>query len=390
MSQTEKKAYYFAIKDRYLIAVKKEKSIILNEFCLVCGYNKKYAIRLLNKIEPKIKFNKKPGKKKLYVSDKLLEVLKQIWVYADYVCSKRLKIVISLWLPHYEKSFGVLNDNIKNQLLKISPATLDRILKTARIHTKKGLHGTKPGTMLKNQIPIRTDNWDIKKPGFMEADTVAHGGNSTEGDFIWSLTMTDINTCWTENRAVWNKGSIGVVNQIQSIENAIPFELLGFDCDNGSEFLNYHLLRYFKENGKNTAFTRSRPNKKNDNAHVEQKNWTQVRNLFGYDRLDDISLVPLMNDLYLNEWSLYNNFFKPSMKLIEKIKIGSKYIRKYDIPKTPYLRVIDSVYISKEKKASLNKIFNNLNPFDLKDAIDRKLLDIFKKVTVTSNVRQRI
>ena len=390
MSQTEKKAYYFAIKDRYLKATKKEKSIILNEFCHVCGYNKKYAIRLLNKVEPKIKFRKAPGKKKVYSSEKLLEVLKVIWTASDFTCSKRLKAVISLWLPHYEITYEILDKEIRNQLLKISPSTLDRILKTARLHTKKGLHGTKPGTLLKHQIPIRTDNWDINKPGFMEADTVAHGGNSTQGDFIWSLTMTDIHTCWTENRAVWNKGAEGVLKQIQSIENAIPFDLLGFDCDNGSEFLNYHLLRYFAEHGKNTAFTRSRPNKKNDNAHVEQKNWTQVRNLFGYDRLDEERLVHLMNDLYSNEWSLYTNFFKPSQKLIKKIKIGSKYKKKYDIPKTPYLRVIESDFVSKERKIELHKIFNNLNPFELKEAIDRKLKNIFKNVLVTSNVRQRI
>lgn len=390
MSQNEKRAYYFTIKERYLKAKKKEKSIILNEFCLVCGYNKKYAIRLLNKVEPKIKLKKTPGKKKVYSSEKLFEVLKVIWTATDFICSKRLKAVFPCWLQHYEITYGFLDEKIKKQLLKISPSTLDRILKTARLHTKKGLHGTKPGTLLKNQIPIRTENWDINKPGFMEADTVAHGGNSTGGDFIWSLTMTDIHTGWTENRAVWNKGALGVLKQIQSIENAIPFDLLGFDCDNGSEFLNYHLLRYFAENGKNTAFTRSRPNKKNDNAHVEQKNWTQVRNLFGYDRLDDESLVELMNDLYSNEWSLYNNFFKPSQKLIEKVKIGSKYKRKYDIPKTPYLRIIESEFVSKEKKELLHKILNNLNPFELKNSIDRKLKNIFKNVSVTSNVRQRI
>lgn len=390
MSQTEKRAYYFAIKDRYLKANKKEKTIILNEFCLVCGYNKKYAIRLLNKVEPKIKLKKPPGKRKVYSSKKLLEVLKVIWTASDFICSKRLKAAISFWLPHYEITHGILDKEIREQLFKISPSTLDRILKTARMHTKKGLHGTRPGTLLKNQIPIRTDNWDVNKPGFMEADTVAHGGNSTQGDFIWSLTMTDIHTGWTENRAVWNKGSLNVLEQVQSIEKAIPFDLLGFDCDNGSEFLNHHLFRYFTENGKNTAFTRSRPNKKNDNAHVEQKNWTQVRNLFGYDRLDDEGLVELMNDLYSNEWSLYTNFFKPSLKLIEKIKIGSKYKRKYDIPKTPYLRVIESDFVSTERKKELHKIFITLNPFELKDAIDRKLKNIFKKVSVTSNVRQRI
>ncbi len=390
MSQNEKKAYYYAIKDRYQKATKKEKSIILSEFCNVCKYNKKYAIRLLNKIESKIKIKKSPGRKSIYSSSELIKVLKNIWIATDYICSKRLKTAITLWLPHYEKTYEILDENIKNQLLTISPATLDRVLKSARLHAKKGLHGTKPGTLLKNQIPIRTDNWDIKKPGFVEADTVAHCGNSMFGDFIWSLTITDIHTGWTENRAVWNKGAEGVVNQIKNIEKVLPFNLLGFDCDNGSEFLNYHLLRYFTENGKNTCFTRSRPNKKNDNAHVEQKNWTQVRNLFGYDRLDDESLVNPMNELYSNEWSLLNNFFKPSQKLIKKEKINSKYKRKYDIPKTPYLRVMESEFVSKDKKEDLLNLYNKLNPFDLKSVVDRKLKDIFKNISVTSNVRQRI
>jgi len=267
---------------------------------------------------------------------------------------------------------------------------MDRILESARLTTKKGLSGTKPGTLLKNQIPIRDNNWDIDRPGFMEADTVAHCGNTLIGDFVWSLTMTDIYSGWTENRAVWNKGSTGILKQIKDIENALPFELKGFDCDNGSEFLNHCLLKYFTENGKNTKFTRSRPNKKNDNAHVEQKNWTQVRQLLGYDRLEDESCVELINDLYTKDWSLFNNYFRPSQKLLEKTKINSKYIKKYDIPKTPYLRLIESEHISQLKKDELMNIFKNLNPFEIKDEISRKLKAILKNISVTSNVRRCI
>jgi len=390
VSQNEKRAYYFAIKDRYLNAIKKEKSIILDEFCKVCRYNKKYAIRLLNKFEPYFKRKKSSGRKPIYFSDELINALKNIWIATDYICSKRLKSAIPLWLPYYESTYGPLSHKVIKELLKISSATIDRILKPIRKIGNKGLCGTKPGTIIKNQIPIKTDNWDVNKPGFMEADTVAHCGNSTQGDFIWSLTMTDIHTGWTENRAVWNKGAFGVVEQIKNIEISIPFDLLGFDCDNGSEFLNYHLLRYFTENGKNTKFTRSRPNRKNDNAHVEQKNWTQVRHLFGYDRLDIEEIVEPMNDLYSKEWSLYNNFFRPSQKLMKKIKINSKYIRKYDIPKTPYLRVIESDYVSDKEKEKLKQIFDKLNPFDLKCKIEEKLKVIFKNISVTSNVRHRI
>jgi hypothetical protein len=390
VSQSDKKAYYYAIKDRYLNASKKEKSVILDEFCKVCRYNKKYAIRLLNKYEPYFKGKKLSGRKPIYFSEDLINTLKNVWIATDYICSKRLKSAIPLWLPYYESTYGSLSQKIIQELHEISSATIDRILKPIRKIGRKGICGTKPGTIIKKQIPIKTDNWDVNKPGFMEADTVAHCGNSTQGDFIWSLTMTDIHTGWTENRAVWNKGAFGIVEQIKNIEKSIPFELLGFDCDNGSEFLNYHLLRYFTENGKNTKFTRSRPNKKNDNAHVEQKNWTQVRHLFGYDRLNIEELVEPMNDLYSKEWSLYNNFFRPSQKLMKKTKINSKYIRKYDIPKTPYMRVIESDYVSDKEKEKLKQIFDKLNPFELKCMIEEKLKDIFKNISVTSNVRHRI
>jgi len=374
VSKNEKQSYLSAIKERYLKSSKQEKSIILKEFCAVCGYNKKYAIRLLNAKNNKTKKQNKSGAKPKYNSELFISSLKTIWKNTDYLCSKRLKEVIPLWLPHYESFFEILPYNIKEQLLNISPASIDRVLKPARAVLKKVKSaGTKPGTLLKNQIPIKTDNWDVTSCGFVEADTVAHCGNSLSGDFIWSLTITDIHSGWTENRAVWNKGAIGVLEQIKDIEKYLPFSLKGFDCDNGSEFLNYHLLRYFTENGKGTAFTRSRPYKKNDNAHVEQKNWTQVRQLFGYDRLDEQSLVEIMNSLYSKEWSIYNNFFRPSQKLIEKTKINSKYYKKYDKPKTPLLRVMESKEVSEEKKEELKEIFKTQNPFELKKAIEDKL-----------------
>ena len=389
MSQNEKKAYYYAIKERYLKSNKREKSIILNEFCKICGYNKKYAIRLLNKKDT-YKYKKKSGHKPIYTSLEFITALKNIWISTDYICSKRLKSAIDIWLPYYESAYGPLSQNIIDKLKKISPATIDRVLKPIRKIGNKGLCGTKPGSILKNQIPIKTDNWDVNKPGFMEADTIAHGGNSVQGDFIWSLTMTDIHTGWTENRAVWNKGALGVIEQIKNIEKSLPFDLLGFDCDNGSEFLNHHLLRYFTENGNNTKFTRSRPYKKNDNAHVEQKNWTQVRHLLGYDRLDIESLVVPINELYSNAWAFYNNYFRPSQKLIKKTKVNSKYIRKYDIPKTPYMRVIESGHISDKNKENLKKRFEKLNPFELKNKIEERLKEIFKDIMVASNVRHRI
>jgi len=390
MGKNERQAYLKAIRARYQRASKKAKTGILDEFCAVCDYHRKYAIRLLSQ-HRRTQRRRRPGRKPIYPSPELLCALKRLWFACDQMCSKKLKAAIPLWLPFYETTYEPLTTETQNKLLSISAATIDRLLSPVRLkHGRKGLSGTKPGSLLKNQIPIRTHHWDVSQPGFVEADTVAHCGNSLAGDFVWSLTMTDIHTTWTENRATWSKGAQGVLAQIQNIEANLPFTLQGFDCDNGSEFLNHHLVRYFTEHPKVVSFTRSRPYKKNDNAHVEQKNWSHVRQLFGYDRFDDPRLLPLMNDLYANEWSLYQNHFCPSMKLLEKQRINSKYRKKYDAPKTPYQRVMTSVQVAGEAKARLKTVHQSLNPFILKQNIERKLRVIFQYVKVTSNVRQRI
>lgn len=389
MSLSEKRAYLEAIRRRYKQASRGKKSKILDEFCAVCGYNRKYAIRALRKRGTKKRA--KPGRKSYYNDAAILEPLKAIWLATDQMCSKRLKVALKEWLPHYENEHGYLNDIVRFRLYGISPATIDRLLKPFRIeYPTKGLCGTKPGRLLKTQIPIRTDNWDVTQPGFMEVDTVAHCGNSLAGDFVWSLTMTDILTAWTENRATWNKGADGVIKQVENIEKSLPFLLLACDCDNGSEFINHHLIRYLMKRDTPVTFTRSRAYHKNDNAHVEQKNWTHVRHLFGYDRFDNPALVDLMNDLYMNEWSQYQNHFCPVMKLIEKKKINSRYYKRYDKPLTPYYRVLGSAHVSKEKKDKLREQHKTLNPFELKRIIDAKLKHIFKFVAVTPKVRKRL
>lgn len=388
MGHREKYAYLRAIRHRYRIGNRKEKQQILNEFCTVCNYNRKYAIRLLGM--PEYRRKAKRGRKSRYVDPVFLKVLGYIWKASDFMCSRRLKVVIPMWLPFYEQSVEPLAAEVQARLLTISTATLDRILRPLRARYGKGLCGTKPGTMLRNQIPIRTDNWDITRPGFMEADTVAHCGNSLAGDFVWSLTMTDIHTAWTEVRAVWNKGSQGIIEQVQNIEKRLPFVLLGFDCDNGSEFLNNHLVRHFIDRENPVKFTRSRPYKKNDNAYVEQKNWAQPRHLLGYDRIDNPDVVPLINDLYANEYSLYQNHFCPSLKLKSKVRIGSRYRKVYHDPKTPYQRIMESPDILPDVKQALTATHASLNPFQLKMTIERKLKTIFKQISVTSFVRHRI
>lgn len=386
MGRHEKKSYLDKVISRYKEADKAKKALILDEFCAIHGYNRKYAIRLLNKKPKRRKAKIKPrAGRPRYDKVIVLSVLKAIWLATDQMCSKKLKAAIVEWLPHYESEQGLLNDSVRGQLYSLSPATIDRWLKPYRPdYKRKHLCGTKPGTLLKHQIPIKTHHWDVTVPGYLEADTVAHCGSSLAGEFVWSLTLTDINSTWTENRAIWNKGSEGVLNQIEDIERHLPFTILGFDCDNGSEFLNHHLVRYFTDPKKAVQFTRSRPYHKDDNAHVEQKNWTHVRQLFGYARFEDVRLVVLMNNLYKNECSDYQNHFCPSMKLKEKRKVGSRYSKKYDEPKTPYQRLIESDFSTQAVKDSLQEKHKHLNPFALKRRIEQKLKNIFKLVSVTS------
>ena len=266
MGKRERRAYLEAIRARYRRVHKAGKTAILNEFCAVCGYHRKYALRLLGKHKRGNKAAHKPGPASRYDTPELVEALRTIWMSSDQLCSRRLKAALPLWLPHYEASFHALPVDTLVMLGSISAATIDRLLKPIRAKVaRKGLSGTKPGTLLKKHLPIQL--------GFMEADTVAHCGDSLAGDFVWSLTMTDICTTWTECRATWNKGSDGVMKQIKAVQKALPFQVLGFDCDNGSEFFTWHLLRYFQSRKQPIKFTRSRPYHSNDNAHVEQKNW---------------------------------------------------------------------------------------------------------------------
>lgn len=248
--------------------------MILNEFCLNCGYHRKHAIRVLNKFR---RFSKpeprKRGKPSLYNKSSILEPLERIWLTANLPCSKRLKVILPLWLPYYAKEFGGLPLGVIKPLLKISASTIDRLLEPTRIkYKRRGRATTKPGALLRKQIPIKTNQWDETRPGFLEADTVAHCGDSLLGMFAYTIDFVDIATGWTEQRAVWGKGEVGVLKQIKNIEVSLPFPLLGFDSDNGSEFLNHHLLRHFTQRKQPIQFTRSRAYHKDDNSHIEQKN----------------------------------------------------------------------------------------------------------------------
>lgn len=350
---------------------------------------RKHAIRALSAKQAGRPRKSAAGRPALYREKALRDIVVRIWKAADYPCGKRLVAMLPLWLAHDEKRHGPYRPALRDNVARISAATLDRLLLPVRGALQlKGRCGTKPGSLLRTQIPIRMGPWDETEPGFVEADTVAHCGTSMAGNFIWSLTLTDIASTWTECRAVWNKGSMGIVSAIKAIEAKLPFGLKGFDCDNGTEFLNQYLVQYFTEHPKKPVFTRSRPYRKNDNAHVEQKNYSHVRQLFGYGRFENSDLVALMNDLYANEFSRLQNFFCPSVKLLCKERHGSKIIKRYDSPKTPAQRLLDSDHIAKSTKDLLHAQFQSLDPFELHARIQAKLKAISKLVSVTPILRQ--
>ena len=378
MSNSSKKEYLIEIRKRYFTATKTEKSLILDELCAVCKFNRKYAIRVIAKKQTK--GNKRKGRPKKYHSQAVLVFLKDLWVLTNLACSERLKAAIPLWLPHYQlHSNNHLTEKELRLLSEISPSSIKRLLRKLKSNYKKfGLSTTKPGSLLKKQVSIKLNQWDESKPGFIEADTVAHCGSSVSGQFVYTLNTVDIATGWTEQRALWGKGKRGVFEALKCIRKSLPFKILGFDCDNGGELLNYMLLEYFTDQRNPVQYTRSREYSKNDNAHIEEKNWTHVRQFIGYQRFDKVQSVEMLNDLYLNEWRFYLNFFIPAFKLIEKKRDGAKIIKKFSSPLTPYQRLLASEQISQTKKKELTKIFNSLDPFTLEKKMKNKIKNILK------------
>jgi hypothetical protein len=339
MGQKAKWEYVRAIYERYRQADRKRKHAILNEFCVNTGYHRKYAIRLLNGPPPG-KAARGAGRTRrrgLSYSREMLSILAAVWEAAGYPWSVRLKALLPLWMPWIGKRFHV-RPEIARQLLSISPRQMDRRLRANKTQQKRRIYGrTRPGLLLKHQIPVKTDSWDVSTPGFTEVDLVSHSGNSADGEFAHTLNVTDIHTSWTESRAVLGKGQTGVKEALNEVESTLPFRLLGVDSDNGSEFINWHLKQWCES--KEIQLTRGRPYKKDDNAHVEQKNWTHVRKLLGWDRYDSLDAVETINDLYRNELRLWLNLYQPSVKRVKKTRVGSKLRRVYDAPQTPLERV---------------------------------------------------
>jgi hypothetical protein len=376
MGQKSKWEYFKAIYDRYQKATLAIRTAILDEFCQVCHFNRKYAIRKLN--GPRPEKLAKPFKRKRppRYGPIVISILEEVWKHADYPCGVRLKVIIRDWFPWIQQMFH-LSPAIEKQLLSISASTIDRRLKPKKNRIKKRIYGrTKPGSLLKHQIPIKTDNWDVKTPGYSEIDTVSHAGNNADGTFAYTVNDTDILTTWTESYAVLGKGETGIVYALDEIGKALPFKRRGLDSDNGSEFINWHLVKYCRK--KKIQHFRGRPYKKDDNAHVEQKNWTSVRKQIGYGRYDTQTAIDAMNDLYRNEMHLFTNLFLPNVKLKEKKRVGSRQVRKYDAPQTPFERVKNSKQGDPKKVALYQQLRDTLNPFELNRIVYQKLTRIYK------------
>jgi len=381
MEESVKRYILESFREKYHRAGKLGKGELLEGVQKHLGCHRKHAIRAMRRRSPGRKpAGRKRGRKSKYDTPEFLKALSRVRRVMEFRNAEVIKANLPEWLPFIEQHYGVFTDEVKSKLLTISAATMKRYFKRARELGGKGLATTRPGSILRTEIPILTASlWDATVPGKMAADTVAHCGTSTEGQYINSLDMVDPVTHWSAQRAVWGKGSLGVLEATKDIEKSLPFPMIGLHVDNGSEFLNHHYKREYLDlpTRKGFSFTRSRANKKNDNCYVEQKNWSVVRRYLGYDRLDFPELVEMINDLYKTELSLYLNHFCRTFKLESKIAVKSRYRRIYGKPQTPYERVLASSHVKDEVKAALVKEHQALDPVMLKIKIEQQLKKIF-------------
>jgi hypothetical protein len=358
------------LQERYRQSDKRMKTMLLTEFCLTWNVDRKHAIKLLNgkRGGPK----KKAGRKPTY-DERLVRHITVLWDSMERIHPKRVRAAIPIWLPFYRDP--EFDPNLKSQILKMSASTIERFLNRGR-KVIKGLSLTRRSKFFRYRIPLANTNEKVINAGHVAADTVAHCGDDISGSFAWSLTVTDRLTAWTENRALASKKANSVRAAMGRIEQTLPFKIKSIQTDCGSEFLNYLMMKYFHNRPAPVVMSRSRPYQKNDNAHVEQKNFTHVRECFGYERIHDLNLVSLMNEIYRDYWNPLHNFFLPQMQLLSKERIGSRIKKKYDTPKTPFERLKLAPNISDEEKAKLEIRMKSFNPFDLKRGLEQKL-DIF-------------
>ncbi len=368
--------YTEVVRGRYLRASKKEKGRILDEFTKVVGCHRKAAIRLLHR-EDSPQQGKRRGRRRRY-GDEVMDALRRIWEASDRLCSKRLKPflgeLVKVMRQHGELA---VNAGVEAELCQMSPSTIDRLLRPyRRLGGRRPFSTTKPGSLLKSSIPIRTfADWQENHPGFLEVDLVPHCGESSEGFYLTTLSTVDVASGWSECIGVWGKGQERVGAAVHRVRQRLPFPLLGLDSDNGSEFINQHLYRYCQREG--ITFTRSRSYKKNDSCHVEQKNWSVVRRLIGYDRYNSHAALECLDRIY-HLLRLYLNFLQPVMKLVSKTRHGARVHKVYDRARTPYQRLLEAGVLTEGKQSELAAMYHHLNPVLLLKQINENLESLWK------------
>lgn len=367
--------YLKRMRERYERAKANQRGELLDEMVAVTDFHRKALIRAMNRPDQgPTGRGKKRGRPRQY-GPRVVSVLRVIWEAAGYPWSARLKALVPVWLPHARRHVAI-SEETERRLRKMSPRQMDRCLAPYKRDLRRRLYGrTKPGTLLKHHIPLKTDRWDVTDPGFTEIDLVSHSGDCADGEFAHSLNLTDIDSTWVETHAVLGKSQVRVQEALARLRAGLPFALKGIDSDNGSEFINYHLYAYCQAEA--IQFTRGRPYKKDDNAHIEQKNWTHVRKLVGYERYDSAAAVQALNDLYADV-RLLQNLFLPSVKLLEKRRVGSRLRRQYDAPQTPLDRLLAGGKGDVTKVQSLMRQRERLDPFALATRIDRQLERVFR------------
>src|SRR5436190_10890453 len=375
MSQTTRAEVLKKLRRRYEHAGQEHKGKLLDQAQELLGYHRKAAIRALR--APTVERGPRiiTGRPVTYEPGRLLPWLRPIWKAADYACGRRLVAMLPEWIPAYEQHERRLPGEVREQLLAISGRSLDRLLQPLRVQGA-GRSLTRPGTLLRHQIPIRGSVWEEGKAGWLEVDTVALCGGSVAGEFVWMLDGVDYATTWVELRAMWGRGQTGTLAALRDMEGSLPFELLGLDSDNGGEFLNYHVLSWLQKRSRPVFMTRSRPYKKDDNAHVEQKNWTHIRQCFGYERHDNPEVVELINALVKGAYGQLLNYFHASLKLERKERKEGRVRRIYAEAQTPLARVLASAEVAPKTKRRLEQEKGGLNPFALKRAVARSLKEI--------------
>jgi hypothetical protein len=372
MSKLTREEVLKKLRRRYETAGAEHKRKLLDQAQQLLGYHRKSAIRALRApvaVSGPVILSGRPME---YEPELLVPWLRPIWQATDYACGRRLVAMLPEWIPAYEQHERRMPGEVREKLLLASGRTLDRLLEPLR-GRGCGRSLTRPGTLLRQQIPIRGSVWEEGKAGWLEVDTVALCGGSVAGQFVWMLDGVDYATTWVEVRAIWGRGQAGTLAALQDMEACLPFPLLGLDSDNGGEFLNYHVLKWLQKRPQPVFMTRSRPFKKDDNAHVEQKNWTHVRQNFGYERHDRPELVEPINALAKGAYGQLLNYFHASLKLDRKEHKGGKVQRIYGAAQTPFARVLASAQVSQATKERLLKQKAELNPFALKQTVTQSL-----------------